>query len=65
LLKEKNKPLRVAINGIEGTGETTFAKGFCTYLQETAQEACQPQEKADWIIDVNDFRNYKVLKNGK
>lgn len=25
-------------------------------------EACQPQEKADWIIDVNNFEDYKLLK---
>jgi len=28
----KNKPTRITINGIEGTGKTTFASEFVTYL---------------------------------
>jgi uridine kinase len=31
---KKNAPIRVAINGIEGTGKTTFATNFCKYLNE-------------------------------
>lgn len=33
LQKEKEKPLRIAVNGIEGTGKTTFVLKFCAYLQ--------------------------------
>lgn len=33
LQKLKEKPLRVAINGVEGAGKTTFAASFCTFLQ--------------------------------
>ncbi len=29
---KKDTPIRVAINGIEGTGKTTFATNFCKYL---------------------------------
>lgn len=32
--KQKNKPLRIAINGVEGTGKTTFVSEFCAYLQK-------------------------------
>ncbi len=39
LQKQKDKPLRIAVNGIEGTGKTTFVEAFCAYLQEMALEA--------------------------
>jgi uridine kinase len=37
--KQKNKPLRIAINGVEGTGKTTFVSAFCDYLQKKDLEA--------------------------
>jgi uridine kinase len=39
LQKQKQKPLRIAVNGIEGTGKTTFVLAFCAYLQEHKLEA--------------------------
>lgn len=39
LQKQKDKPLRIAINGIEGTGKTTFAIAFCAYLQAQKLDA--------------------------
>ncbi len=38
-LSSKNKPLRVAINGIEGTGKTYFAEKFSAYLNQQSFEA--------------------------
>ncbi len=35
----KNKPIRVAINGIEGTGKTEFAKKLIIYLNEKGKNA--------------------------
>lgn len=32
ILEKKNKPVRVAINGIEGTGKTVFAKRLTDFL---------------------------------
>jgi uridine kinase len=39
LQKQKNKPLRIAVNGIEGTGKTTFVLAFCAYLQRNGLDA--------------------------
>lgn len=39
LQKQKNKPLRIAVNGIEGTGKTTFALALCAYLKENDLDA--------------------------
>jgi len=36
---KKSKPIRVAINGIEGTGKTTFALGFVKYLDSQCLSA--------------------------
>lgn len=32
-IRNKNKPIRIAVNGIEGTGKTTFAVNFVEYLK--------------------------------
>lgn len=34
ILEKKAKPVRIAINGIEGTGKTTFAEKLVKYLNE-------------------------------
>ena len=39
LQRQKAKPIRVAINGIEGTGKTTFSKGLVSYLQSKSVTA--------------------------
>lgn len=39
LQEQSQKPLRVAINGIEGTGKTTFALSFCAFLEEMGLNA--------------------------
>lgn len=37
--RQQQKPLRVAINGIQGTGKTTFARKFAEYLQSQGVNA--------------------------
>lgn len=37
--QQKNKAIRLAINGIEGVGKTTFALNLCTFLQKNGLEA--------------------------
>ncbi len=39
ILTQKEKPVRVAINGIEGTGKTIFAKKLAFYLSNTGFDA--------------------------
>ena len=38
---KKEKPTRIAINGIEGTGKTVFAKKLTEYLNSTGMKAIQ------------------------
>jgi len=38
---EKEKPVRIAINGIEGTGKTIFAEKLTEYLNSNGMEAIQ------------------------
>lgn len=39
LQQKKNRPLRVAINGVEGTGKTVLAEKFTHYLQSQGKAA--------------------------
>lgn len=39
LLDNKQKPVRVAVNGIEGTGKTTFAENFVVFLNNEKVKA--------------------------
>lgn len=39
LQEERQKPLRIAVNGIEGTGKTTFAVALCAFLKEIGLDA--------------------------
>ncbi|BDS11147.1 nucleoside/nucleotide kinase family protein [Aureispira anguillae] len=37
--KQKNKAVRIAINGVEGVGKTTFAIALCQFLQSNELNA--------------------------
>ncbi len=41
LRKQKTKPLRIAINGIEGTGKTTLADQLCLHLNANQHQTVQ------------------------
>lgn len=41
IIKRKNKPVRVAINGVEGTGKTVFAGKLTEYLNSEKIDAIQ------------------------
>ena len=48
----KNNPIRVAINGIEGTGKTCFAKAFCEYLTS--------KNRSPIHVSIDDFHYNKA-----
>ena len=51
---KKNKPLRIAINGIEGTGKTEFAKKLTNYLNA---------EKIKTIhVSIDGYHNPKKIR---
>ena len=52
--KKKNKPIRVAINGIEGTGKTTFAANLVIYLET--------QNLSAFHISIDGFHFNKKLR---
>ena len=51
---QKDKPIRIAINGIEGTGKTTFAKGLAEYLNQKNINAIH--------VSIDGFHNNKEIR---
>lgn len=41
LQQKERVPLRVAINGIEGTGKTKFAEGLTQFLKQRGKMPCR------------------------
>lgn len=56
---QKNKPIRIAINGIEGTGKTVFAQKLTAYLLSQGIKALQVS------IDGFHFNRERRYKQGR
>lgn len=50
----KQKPVRIAINGIEGTGKTVFANKLTKYLQQQQFNAIQ--------VTIDGYHNIKAIR---
>ena len=53
IVLKKRKVVRVAINGIEGAGKTTFTKKLTEYLNQTTTKALH--------ISIDGFHNKKKI----
>lgn len=52
--QQKNKPIRVAINGIEGTGKTVFATKLTSYLYDSKLRAIH--------VTIDGYHNEKSVR---